>query len=184
MFHKKALHSVQYQILCQCLQDWSWVSSSQITYGHASKHQLRFSERKVAVCCWVFWRILPWAGLQKYRRKLIICLQISISLTKCFINNIILPRNMDKKVVKHTLCQLRLFFCAGGFGCSLQYCISRHLDNNLPSNHVCSWRKILKRHGTLSMDCCYLHCSNRLTVECWAALQQGLMLCRVPLKIL
>ena len=96
--------------LHQCLQECSWVSSSQITYGQASKHQLRFSERKAAVCCWVFSRILPWAGLQKYRRTLIRCLQISISLIKCFINNIILPRNMDKKVVKHTLCQLRLFF--------------------------------------------------------------------------
>ena len=30
MFHRKALHSVQYQIICQCLQDSSWVSSSQL----------------------------------------------------------------------------------------------------------------------------------------------------------
>ena len=42
-------------------------------------------------------------------RTLIRCLQTSISLVKCFINNIILPRNMNQKVVKHTLCQLRLF---------------------------------------------------------------------------
>ena len=64
MFHRKALHSVQYQIIYHCLQDCSWVSSSQLTYKHASKHQLRFSERRAAVRCPVFSRILPWAWLQ------------------------------------------------------------------------------------------------------------------------
>ena len=80
--------------------------------------------------------------------------------------------------------KLRLFFVLKVLGAANS--TSRNLVNNLPSHHVCSWRKILKRHGTLSMDCCYLHCSDRLTMECWAALtlQQGLMLCRVPPKIL
>ena len=38
---------------------------------------------------------------------------------------------MDKKVVKHTICQIKIIFCAEGFGCSLQYCISWHLVDNL-----------------------------------------------------